>query len=95
MGLEIKTNGIDLSDKAVLMIDDIIAYGGSLHYSALELKNLGVNEIYAYATHTENSILDKEKGTLIKSLENNTVERLFTTNSLFNGNHEKITVMEV
>lgn len=52
-------------------------------------------EIYAYATHTENSILDKEKGTLIKSLENNTVNRLFTTNSLFNGSHEKITVMEV
>lgn len=48
-----------------------------------------------YATHTENSILDKEKGTLIKSLENNTVNRLFTTNSLFNGSHEKITVMEV
>lgn len=95
LGLEIKTNGIDLSDKAVLMIDDIIAYGGSLHYSALELKNLGVNEIYAYATHTENSILDKEKGTLIKDLENNTVKGLFTTNSLFNGNHEKITIMEV
>ena len=59
------------------------------------MKKNGVKEIYAYATHTENSILDKEKGTLIKSLENNTVNRLFTTNSLFKGNHEKITVMEV
>ena len=95
LGLDIRTNGIDLADKAVLMIDDIIAYGGSLYYSAEELKKNGVKEIYAYATHTENSILDKEKGTLIKSLENNTVNRLFTTNSLFKGNHEKITVMEV
>lgn len=95
LGLDIKTNGIDLTDKLVLMIDDIIAYGGSLYYSAEELKKHGVTEIYAYATHTENSILDKEKGTLIKSLENNTVNRLFTTNSLFNGSHEKITVMEV
>lgn len=95
LGLDIKTNGIDLSNKAVLMIDDIIAYGGSLHFSSLALKELGVNEIYAYATHTENSILDKEKGTLIKDLENNTVQRLFTTNSLFRGKHEKITVMEV
>ena len=95
LGLDIRTNGIDLDDKAVLMIDDIIAYGGSLYYSAEELKKNGVKEIYAYATHTENSILDKEKGTLIKSLENNTVNRLFTTNSLFKGNHEKITVMEV
>lgn len=95
LGLEVKTNGLDLAGKDILMIDDIVAYGGSLYYSALELKKCGVNKIYAYATHTENSILDKEKGTLIKLLENGTVERLFTTNSLFTGHHEKITAMEV
>ncbi len=95
LGLDVRTNGIDLTGKKVLMIDDIIAYGGSLYYSAEELKKLGVNEIYAYATHTENSVLDKEKGTLIKSLENGTVSRLFTTNSLFNKQHEKITVWGV
>lgn len=96
LGLEIENEmNIDLIGKTVLMVDDIIAYGGSMHFGALKLKELGVNEIYAYATHTEKSILDREKGTLIKDLENNTVERLFTTNSLFSGNHEKITVMEV
>lgn len=95
IGLDIKTNGIDLKDKVVLMIDDIISYGGSLYYSANTLKENGVGKIYAYATHTENSILDKEKGTLIKSLENNTVEKLYTTDSLYSGNHEKIQVMEV
>lgn len=95
LGLEVKTNELDLTGKDVLMIDDIIAYGGSLYYSALELKKCGVNKIYAYATHTENSILDKEKGTLIKLLENGTVERLFTTDSLFTGKHEKITVKEL
>lgn len=95
LGLDIRSNGIDLNGKTVLMIDDIIAYGGSLFYSANALKEAGVGKIYAYATHTENSILDREKGTLIKSLENNTVERLFTTNSLFNGKHDKITVLEV
>lgn len=95
LGLNIITNGINLKNKIVLMIDDIVAYGGSLFYSANELKNNGVRKIYAFATHTENSILDREKGTLIKSLENNTVERLFTTDSLFTGEHEKITVMEV
>ena len=95
LGLDIRDNGIDLTGKTVLMIDDIIAYGGSLFYSANALKEAGVDKIYAYATHTENSILDRDKGTLIKSLENNTVERLFTTNSLFNGSHDKITVLEV
>lgn len=95
LGLDIRNNGIDLNGKTILMIDDIIAYGGSLFYSANALKEVGVDKIYAYATHTENSILDREKGTLIKSLENNTVERLFTTNSLFSGKHDKITVLEV
>lgn len=95
LGLDVRTNGINLSGKTILMIDDIISYGGSLFYSAEELKKYNPYKIYAYATHTENSVLDKEKGTLIKALENNTVERLFTTNSLFTGEHEKITVMEV
>lgn len=94
-GLEIRTNELDLTGKDVLVIDDIVAFGGSIHFSAAELKKCGVNKIYAYATHTENSVLDREKGTLIKDLENGTVERLFTTNSLFTGKHEKITVMEV
>ena len=94
-GLEIKSNKIDLSDKTILMIDDIISYGGSLYYSANALKDKGVKMIYAFATHTENSILDKEKGTFIKLLENNMVERLFTTNSLFTKSHKKIKVLEV
>lgn len=95
LGLDITTNGIDLQKQTVLMIDDIIAYGGSLYYSAKELKRRGVDTIYAYATHTENSILDDEKGTLIKLLEDNTVERLYTTGSLFAWKHDKITVLEV
>lgn len=97
LGLDVIANEqiYKLKNKPILMIDDIISYGGSLFYSAKALKDLGVGTIYAYVTHTENSILDKEKGTFIKSLEDNTVERLFTTNSLFTGNHNKITTMEV
>ena len=92
--LDIITNGIDLNGKTILMCDDIVAYGGSFKYSADKLKELGADKIYAYATHTENSVLDKEKGTLIKSLEDGTVERLFTTDSLFTGKHEKITIVD-
>lgn len=95
LGLDIRDNGLDLTGKVVLMVDDIISYGGSLFYSAKALKSVGVGKIYAYATHTENSILDAEKGTLIKLLKDNTVERLFTTNSLFNMSHEKITVFDL
>lgn len=94
-GLEIRKNGVDLTGKTILMIDDICSYGGTFKYSAEALKQCGCGDIYAFATHTEDSVLDKEKGTFIKLLENNTVERLFTTNSLFRGEHEKIDVMEV
>lgn len=95
LGIDIRTNGIDLEDKIVLMVDDICAFGGSLFYGSQELVNYKPEKIYAYVTHCENSVLDTEKGTLIKALENNTVERLFTTDSLFTGEHEKIKVMEV
>ena len=94
-GLEVVTNGIDLKDKTVLMIDDIISYGGSLFYSALKLKELGAKHICAYVSHCENSILDKEKGNLIKSLEDGTVEKLYTTKSLFTGTHKNIEVIKL
>lgn len=82
-----------IENKIVLMIDDIISYGGTLAYSADKLHELGAAHIYAYGTHTENSVLDEEKGTLIKRLENGVVDRLFTTDSLYTGSHPKITVI--
>ena len=76
-----------------IMIDDIISYGGTLAYSADELKKLGFERIYAYATHTENSILDPEKGTLLKRLEDGTVDHIYTTCSTYTGMHDKITAL--
>lgn len=92
--LEVVTEDLDLNNQTVLMWDDLISYGGSMYYGAMELKELGVGNIYAYASHTEDSILDKEKGTLIKLLENDIVKRLFTTNSLITKEHEKITILD-
>lgn len=93
-GLEVITNGLSLEGQTVLMIDDIISFGGSFYYSALKLKELGAAHIFAYATHTENSVLDAERGTFLRLLENGTVEKLFTTDSLFTGEHEHIEVVE-
>lgn len=80
-GLDIITNGVDLTGKTVIMIDDIISYGGTFYHSAKELKSRGVNKIYAYATHTEDSLFS-DNGTFKKCLEDGTVECLYTTNSL-------------
>ena len=70
------------------MIDDIISYGGSMYYSALALKVRRKN-IYAFASHVENSILE---GNLIES---GLVSRIYTTKSLFTGNHSLISVIQL
>ncbi len=95
-GNEIKGSSktIPLRGVVVLMIDDIISYGGTLAYSADKLKALGALAIYAYASHTENSVLDEEKGTLLKRLKDRTVDELFTTDSLYSGNCEFIEVIK-
>lgn len=79
----------------VIMIDDIISYGGTLAYSADKLKSLGFEHIYAYATHTENSVLDPEKGILLKRLEDGTVDHIYTTCSTYTGKHDKITAFTI
>ncbi|MEE1072978.1 MAG: ribose-phosphate pyrophosphokinase [Cellulosilyticum sp.] len=73
----------------VLIIDDISSYGGTFYFSALKLKELGARKIYLYITHCENSIL---KG---KLLAGDLIEHIYTTNSLFTSQHEKITVFEI
>lgn len=73
----------------VLIIDDISSYGGTFYHSALKLKELGADKIYLYVTHAENSIL---QGDLIKS---GLLSGIFTTNSLFTGSHELITILEI
>lgn len=88
-----KVTSNDINGKTILMIDDIISYGGTMAYSADRLEELGAKKIYAYASHTENSALDQEKGTFLKRLDYGTIERLFTTNSIYNGNHKDIEII--
>lgn len=79
------TNEIENCD--VLMVDDIISYGGTLAYSADKLKEMGAAHISAYATHVENSVLDEEKGTLLKRYNDKIIDTVYTTNSIYHGNH--------
>ena len=77
----------------VLMIDDIISFGGTMYYSAVKINEFNPKNIYAYATHVEpKSIWDREKGTFIKAFgfcgntrhNDQIVEKLYTTNSIYN-----------
>lgn len=76
----------------VLMIDDICSYGGTMFYSAKKLKELGAGDIDMYVSHCENSILDSERGHLFDDPE--LIHRVFTTDSIFTGHHDKVKVIE-
>ena len=78
-----------IKNRKILIVDDISSRGGTFYHSAKKLKELGAKEIYLYVSHCENTILEGEV------LKSGLIERLFTTNSIFTGKHEKITVMEV
>ena len=98
LGIEIyDKNGSKLTNELencnVLMVDDIISYGGTLAYSADKLKEMGAAHISAYATHVENSVLDEEKGTLLKRYKDKIIDTVYTTNSIYHGNHPMVDVI--
>lgn len=77
-----------VSGKDILIVDDICSRGGTFLHSAKKLKELGANKIYLYVTHCENTILE---GDLLTS---GLIEKVFTTDSIFNQKHEMIEVFE-
>lgn len=89
LGLDIITNGLNLDGKDILIVDDICSKGGTFYHSALKLKECGVNNIYLYVTHCENTIA---KGELLK--DNGLIEKVFTTNSIYTLNEKKVEVLK-
>lgn len=94
LGLEIvNPYNIELKDKCVLIVDDIISYGGTMYFGAKKLKELGVKSISAYASHTENSVLNLEKSKILQAFDEDIIAMIYTTDSIYRGNHEKIEVI--
>lgn len=76
-----------VAGRNVLIVDDICSRGGTFTHTASALKAAGANHIYLYITHCENTIF---KGTV---LTDGMIRRVFTTNSIYRGEHEKVTVL--
>ena len=101
LGLNIETHtdkGLDyLKDKTVLIIDDIISAGGTVYYSIKELEKYGIKNVYAYCSHLENTMFTQPENKLREMLEdkNSVFEHIYTTNSIYNQEHEKVTVLDV
>lgn len=86
-GLEVAGAVDEIRGRDILIVDDICSKGGTFYHSAKKLKELGAKDIYLYVSHCENTILEGEllKGDLIK--------KIYTTNSIFTKNHERIEVL--
>ena len=76
-----------ITGKTVLIIDDIIATGGTIYKTVQELKKYGVGKIFVYCSHCENQILT---GKLRPLLDSGDIEKIYTTGSIYNSNHPRI-----
>ena len=88
-GLDVAGSTDKIKDSRILIVDDICSKGGTFYHSAKKLKELGAKEIYLYVTHCENTILEGEL------LTSGLIEKIYTTNSIFTKEHEKIEVFEL
>ena len=86
-GLSVVSGDESIEGKNILIVDDICSRGGTFFHSAKKLKELGANKIFLYITHCENTILDGEVLTC------GLIDKVYTTDSLFTGSHEKIEVI--
>lgn len=77
----------DVKDKNVLIIDDICCRGSTFFHSAKALKDRGAKSVFVFCSHCEHTIFE---GELLKT---DYVDHIYTTNSVFHKEHEKITVL--
>ena len=88
-GLDVAGCVDEIKDKVILIVDDICSRGGTFYHSAKKLKELGAKAVYLYITHCENTIFEGEL------LTSDLIEKVYTTNSIFTKEHEKIEVFEL
>lgn len=89
-----KIEGLELvgaekvAGRNVLIVDDICFRGGTFTHMAKALVSAGAKEIFLYVSHCENTIF---KGSI---LTDDMISSVFTTNSIYRGDHENITVID-
>lgn len=86
--LEINLENVESGFTAII-VDDLCSKGGTFDLAAKRLRDIGAIEIILVVTHCENTIFD---GNL---LDNNLINKIYTTNSILDKNHNKINIMDI
>ena len=77
----------------ILIIDDICGTGGTIAECARGLKGLGARDVYVFVSHCENTVLKPNlAGCSLLDIPN-LITKLYTTNSIFTGQHEKVEIL--
>lgn len=77
----------------IIIVDDIISRGSTLYLASKQLKEMGCNNIYVWASHCENTVLQPHiNGQSLVDIPN-LIEHIYTTNTIYTGNHPKIDVV--
>lgn len=87
-GLDVAGEAQLIQGSDVLIADDICSFGGTFLHSAKKLHELGAKNIYLFVSHCEESVL---KGELISC---ELIQKIYTTDSIFNKEHEKIEILK-
>jgi len=86
LGLDVISD-TDLTDKKVLIVDDICSAGGTFKYSAIKLKELGAKDVALYVSHCEDNI---QKGDLLTT---DLISKIYTTDSILHIEDKKIEII--
>ena len=77
----------------IIIVDDIISRGSTLYLASKQLKEMGCNNIYVWASHCENTVLQPHiNGQSLMDIPN-LITKVYTTNSIYRSNHPNIIVM--
>ena len=81
---ELYTNGIEIKDKRVLIIDDICCTGGTVLKAAEAMKRKGVKEIALWVAHCENNVI---KYDIVR--DGSPIKKIYTSDSIIRNYHIK------
>lgn len=77
----------------ILIVDDIVSRGSSLYLLAKQLKEMGCNNIYAWISHCEDTVLQPHlNGQSLLDIPD-LITKIYTTNSIYRAEHPKIEIV--
>jgi len=86
LGLDVVSD-VDLTDKKILIVDDICSAGGTFKFSSIKLKEMGAKDVALYISHCEDNI---KNGDL---LTHDYVSKIYTTDTILHISDPKIEII--